>query len=370
MDESQKESDIESNINNIGLEKAFMTYNQSNVNQKNFVFAENAGDVNVFDLLSKYSNKYDDNYSDVLAQLWVESFHDQTNYENGKIMPLFSRVGAVGVSQVMQTAIDDLKQKGILDIYGKEWDFNLAITDPEYNIAAGIAYRKIIKENYLIPYEIEPNLYNVEFMYLVGVTYGRQILQKYGHNPHDYIDSLESIIGKSRADDVKYYYAFTDMFIELSENIKWCSSSYDITITDANGELLGMDVYQGENKNVYAMLDGDVTVAGEKPNNHGSMANGTWVKVESNVNKNYGNFQIAYIQLDEDSLLVKEGDKVKAGQKIGEAKEEFGVYPTYGDVKSQNRPGAMGYYLNLFSLLAKDYARLVADNKEAYILKQ
>jgi hypothetical protein len=303
-------------------------------------------------LLGKYSEKFNVPFNDVLAQYWVESMHNQVDFVNGKYVPLFSYVGAVGVSQVMKIAVADLNQKGILDINGQKWEFNKAINDPEYNIAAGIAYRKLIEDSYLIPNGIEPNIYNVEFMYLVGVTLGGDILQKYGNNPHEYVDSLESIIGKKAAKDVKFYYDFTDMFIEVSENIKWPSSSYDVKLIDENGEMKGMDIYQGEDKNVYAMLDGIVMVAGETPNNHGSMANGTWIKIKSNINKEYGDFQIAYIQMDKDSLSVKENDKVQKGQIIGKASEKFGVYTTYGDIKSQNYPGARGYNVNIFSFFA------------------
>jgi hypothetical protein len=357
MDENEKNSEnsnIESELNKTGLKKAFMTYNQSNVNQKNFLFSENKENINIFDLLSKYSEKFNVPFNDVLAQYWVESMHNQVDFSNGKYTPLFSYVGAVGVSQVMKIAVADLNQKGILDIDGQKWEFSKAVNDPEYNIAAGIAYRKLIEDNYLVPNGIKPHIYNVEFMYLVGVTKGLDVLQKHGNNPHNYVDSLENILGKNAARDVKFYYDFTDMFIEVSENIKWPSSSYEVKLIDENGDMKGMNVYQEEDKNVYAMLDGVVTLAGEKPNNHGSMANGTWIKIKSNINKEYGDFQTAYIQMDKDSLSVKEGDKVRKGQIIGKASEKFGVYTTYGDVKSQNYPGARGYNLNIFSFFAKE----------------
>jgi hypothetical protein len=323
----------------------------SPVNMKNFAFVGSIENKNLYQVLNQYCTEKGVNFEDALPEYWAESMLTQVVFNNnqGTFTPLESIANAFGFTQMTKIAVDDLNQKGYKNRDGQAFDWEEVKHNPYDNIYAGVSFLKLIDENYLIPNGIEPNKWNRAFSYLIGPPKAKDILNKYGYNPKEYVDNLENIIGKNAANDVKYYFAFMEMYDKVSKEIKWpMKGSYDINIIEENGQMKGMELNPKEDKTLYASLPGKVTVAGEVPNRYGSMANGLWVQTKYIPVEGYGPIKTSYIKLDSINEGIEVGKWIEPGTPLGIIGENTQKWDSYSNEDDR------GFPINVIDFHAKD----------------
>ena len=347
---SEQPSELEviaKDVTQESLERAMDEVIDSFVHQKNFMFAEDEEYKNLYLFVKDDCDKKGIDFRHALSEFWAESLLTQIKFDNGNYKPVTSVANAFGFTQMTKIALDDLDQKGIKDPCGNRWDFEKTKYDPVYNIAAGISFLKLIEDWYLKPNNIEPNKWADAFYYIAGYD-AVNAMKVHGSNPKEYVGNLENIVGKDRADQIKFYFNCIEIYDEASEQAESpLKGDFDVDVVEQNGEMKGLALKPKEDKTVYAMLSGKVAIAGEEANRYGTKDNGKWVQILSYFVDNFAPIKVSYILLDEVNENIKPGMYIEVGTPIGKASEKTKMMGALG----YENQGGGGLVINLVDFL-------------------